>query len=111
MNHATEQEFGYLQLLNIIVRRGRWVFGVLGLSLMAALLFTLTREPTYFSSMQLIIEPNFEENIEPSDLLTQPSERQRETDYATQLNLMRSNELLQRAVDDLSADYPSLNHW
>lgn len=109
MDYSTEQEFGYLQILHILARRKYWLLGGIGLSLIAALLFTLTRTPAYRSSMQLIIEPNFEEDLDPADLAAEPSERQREANYATQLNLMRSSELLQRAVDDLRSQYPALS--
>ena len=108
MVQPVEQEFGYLQLLNVLVRRGGWVLGTFSLALIGALLFTLTQDPIYQSSMQMIIEPNFEEELDPAELNSQPSQRQRDADYATQLNLMRSNELLQRAVDSLRDAYPEL---
>lgn len=103
-----EQELGYLELFNILARRWRWAVGIFTLSLLTALLFTLTRDDTYRSSMQMIIEPNFREDIDPAELTDKPSERQREIDYATQLNLMRSHELLTRAVESLTSDYPNL---
>ncbi len=108
MVQPVEQEFGYVQLLNVLVRRGWWVLGTFSLALIGALLFTLTQDPIYQSSMQMIIEPNFEEDIDPAELESQPSKSQREADYATQLNLMRSGELLQRAVDSLRDSYPEL---
>ncbi|MBE9063150.1 polysaccharide biosynthesis tyrosine autokinase [cf. Phormidesmis sp. LEGE 11477] len=108
MVQPVEQEFGYVQLLNILVRRGWWVLGTFSLALIGALLFTLTRDPIYQSSMQMIIEPNFEEELDPAELDDRPSQRQREENYATQLNLMRSRELLQRAVDSLRDAYPEL---
>ena len=108
MVQPVEQELGYLQLLNVLVRRGWWVLGTFSLALLAALLFTLTRDPIYQSAMQMIIEPNFEEELDPAEIGTTPSQRQREEDLATQLNLMRSSELLQRAVDSLTDAYPEL---
>lgn len=108
MVQPVEQEFGYLQLLNVLLRRGWWLLGTFSLALVAALLFTLTRDPIYQSTMQMIIEPNFEEELDPAELDSRPSQRQREEDLATQLNLMRSRELLQRAVDSLADAYPEL---
>ncbi|EDX87685.1 Chain length determinant protein [Synechococcus sp. PCC 7335] len=108
MVQPVEQEFGYVQLLNVLLRRGWWVVGTISLALVTALLFTLTRDPIYQSSMQMIIEPNFEEELDPAELDRTPSQRQREENLATQLNLMRSRELLQRAVDSLQDAYPEL---
>jgi len=109
MVQPVEQEFGYLQILNVLARRGWWVVGTLSLALIGALLFTLTQDPIFQSSMQMIIEPNFEEELDPAEIEgSSSSQRQRDADYATQLNLMRSNELLQRAVDSLADSYPEL---
>ncbi|MEM8502901.1 MAG: polysaccharide biosynthesis tyrosine autokinase [Cyanobacteria bacterium P01_D01_bin.1] len=109
MVQPVEQEFGYIQILNVLARRGWWVLGTLSLALIGALLFTLTQDPIFQSSMQMIIEPNFEEELDPADIEGRSSsQRQRDADYATQLNLMRSNELLQRAVDSIQDSYPDL---
>ncbi len=108
MVQPVEQEFGYLQLLNVLVRRGWWVLGTFSLVLIGAFLFTLSQDPIYQSSMQMIIEPNFEEDPDPAELNRQLSQRQQDANYATQLNLMRSSELLQRAVDSLKDAYPEL---
>lgn len=108
MVQPAEQEFGYIQILNVLARRGWWVLGTFSLALIGALLFTLTQDPIFQSSMQMIIEPNFEEDLDPAELESNQSQRQRDADYATQLNLMRSSELLQRAVDSLIDSYPNL---
>ena len=110
MNQSTDQEFGYSQLFSILfVRRRLWFAGV-SLSVIAcAILLTMMKKNIYESRMQLIIEPNFEEEYNPEEATMQPSPQQREIDYATQLNLMRSNELLQQAADSIISDYPNLN--
>ena len=59
--------------------------------------------------MQLLIEPNYqgkrERGAEPE---SEFADTKIEIDYATQINVMRSPVLLQRALDLLSSEYPDL---
>lgn len=116
MNPAmeSEAEFGYGQLFGIIWRRRWWFLSVFSSAIAVSVFFALREEPTYQSSMQLLVEPNFEEELSQSDLDGRPTtssvnSRQSEVDYSTQLNLLRSRELLQETVVRLQDKYPELS--
>lgn len=102
-----EPEMGYGQLLGILMRRAAWVGGAVAVAVGGAIAFTLREEPVYQSSMQLLIEPNYQKTVDitpqqiPEELLaTSP------IDYATQLNLMRSSSFIEETIDQLLAIYP-----
>jgi succinoglycan biosynthesis transport protein ExoP len=103
-----DEDFGYGQLFRILLRRWPWIVGTLGLSIAAAILLASREKPSYLSSMQLIVEPNFEEQLSPSDLNPSNDRRVNEIDYATQLNLMRSEQFVAQAITRLQSEYPML---
>lgn len=108
IDKTTEPELGYGQLLAVLVRRGSWLLGVLAVTLAAAIVFTLREEPTYESSMQLLVEPNYQGEQDPDDQLNRRPNRKSEQDYATQINLMRSSQFTEQAVAQLKPQYPDL---
>jgi succinoglycan biosynthesis transport protein ExoP len=106
---SNEPEFGYGQLFQILLRRWPWFAGALGLSLAGAVYVSLQEEPIYESSMQLIVEPNFEEDFRLSDAYASvEGASASEADYATQLTLMRSDQFLIEASQRLQDVYPEL---
>jgi len=113
LNRTAEADPGYGQLFAILLRRRFWLLGVLVTVLSIATLKTLITKPTYESSMQLLIEPNYQGKRTQSGQQVNPenqfADSNIETDTATQLNLMRSSLLIQKAVDLLSSDYPTIS--
>ena len=107
-NYSTEPELGYSQLFAALVRQKFWFLGTFATAILGALLFTLTQDSAYESSMRLIIEPNYRQEYDPADE-GGGSDRQRETDYFTQINLMRGEDLLARAAETLEPTYPGLS--
>ncbi len=109
LSAAADPDPGYRQLLSVLMRRRLWLIGGLGLSLLAATALTLSSKPTYRSSMQLMSESNYRSRKTDATANT-PSfaDSNVEIDNATQLNLMRSSQLLQRAVGQLKATDPDL---
>jgi len=105
-NRVAETDPGYGQLFAILMRRRFWLLGVLGIVLVVAAVITRLTKPTYESSMQLLIEPNYQGKGEKT--LDQYADSDVAIDYATQLNVMRSPLLLQQAVDLLSSEYPNI---
>jgi polysaccharide biosynthesis transport protein len=106
---ASEQEFGYGQLLGVLLRRWIWLAGSLGLAMAGAFYVASRQEPIYRSSMQLIVEPNFQRDLRSQDLTGLANTQVNETDYATQLTLMQSNQFIEQAVASLQAEYPELD--
>ncbi|MBD0336248.1 MAG: capsular biosynthesis protein, partial [Cyanobacteria bacterium Co-bin13] len=109
MQPAGEQEFGYGQLLGVLLRRWIWLAGSLSLAMAGAVYVASRQEPTYQSSMQLIVEPNFQRDLRSQDLTGIATSQVNETDYATQLTLMRSNQFIEEAVASLQEEYPELD--
>ncbi len=105
---STDQEFGYGQLFQILLRRWPWIIASLGLATAGAVFVSFRQEPIYRSSMQLLVEPNYQQELESSDLSSFADQAPLDADYATQLALMRSGQFLQEAVDSLKDDYPDL---
>ncbi|NEO16931.1 MULTISPECIES: polysaccharide biosynthesis tyrosine autokinase [unclassified Moorena] len=106
LNAAAETDAGYGQLLAVLWRRRLWIISVLLTSLPIAFYLTIKKEPTYISSLQLLVEPNYIDKTRGIE--SQFTESTVDIDYATQLQLMGSSELIQRAVDLLRDDYPNI---
>jgi capsular exopolysaccharide synthesis family protein len=106
---TVESEPGYGQLIAVLVRRRAWLLGVFLGALSAAAALTFLIKPTYQSSMQLLVEPNYQGKKGEAGSDLQFADSTVEVDISTQLTLMRSSQLLQRAVDLLHAKYPNLD--
>ncbi|HEY9763922.1 MAG TPA: polysaccharide biosynthesis tyrosine autokinase [Trichocoleus sp.] len=104
-----ESEFSYGQILSVLFRRWPWVLAALSLALAAAVYKARQEEPTYKSSMQMIVEPNFEQNLRIEDYQGLDNTPPKEQDYLTQLTLMRSDQFLDQAVQQLKKEYPDLS--
>jgi capsular exopolysaccharide synthesis family protein len=71
---------------------------------------TLVAEPIYQSELQLLVEPNYIEK-NSQDTKSEYADPNIQIDYATQLLLLQSTQLVQRAVDRLLPKYPDLTVW
>jgi polysaccharide biosynthesis transport protein len=103
-----ETEPGYGQLFAIFVRRFPWFLAVFISSIAIAGIVTSRTHPTYKSSMQLLIEPNYQGKKEATGTESQFTDSSVVIDTATQLNLMQGSGLIQKAVDKLQSDYPDI---
>ena len=108
-NMGAENDPGYGQLFAVLSRRRYWLLGVLAGVLSIATVVSLTAEPTYRSTMQILIEANYKgkKDVQPQ-AEAEFSDPNIEIDYATQINVMRSALLIQRAVDLLKPEYPAI---
>lgn len=70
---AAETDSGYGQLFAVLLRRRFWFLGVLGVVVVLATLKTFTQEPTYKSSMQLLVEPNYQEKQNKQEMNSLPT--------------------------------------
>ncbi|TVP59854.1 MAG: polysaccharide biosynthesis tyrosine autokinase [Nodularia sp. (in: Bacteria)] len=105
-NSNTEPSYG--QLFKIFIRRLPWFLAVFITSIAMAAVVTSRTKPTYRSSMQLLVEPNYQGRREGAGVDSQFLEPNIQMDTATQLNLMQSSGLIQQAVDKLKPDYPDI---
>ena len=107
-NMGAENDPGYGQLFAVLSRRRYWFLGVLAGVLSIATVVSLTAEPTYQSTMQILIEANYKGRRDVPQAEAEFSDTNIEIDYATQINVMRSALLIQRAVDLLKPEYPTI---
>jgi capsular exopolysaccharide synthesis family protein len=106
---AADTEPGYGQLLRVLMQRKVWVIGTLITTLAAAAAVTLLMPPRYRSSMQLMVESTIRSRRTGDPAQMSFADPNVEIDNATQLNLMRSAQLLQRAINTLKPRYPDLD--
>jgi polysaccharide biosynthesis transport protein len=107
-NMGAENDPGYGQLFAVLSRRRYWFLGVLAGVLSIATIVSLTAEPTYESTMQILIEANYKGKKDvQSPANSEFADTNVEVDYATQINVMRSALLIQRAVDLIKPEYPN----
>ncbi len=103
-----ETEPSYGQLLSVLVRRRFWLLGTFAGVLSLAAIATLLLPPTYQSYLQLLVEPNYQGKRNLNEQEPSFADSNVEVDYSTQLTLMRSSQLLERAVGLLQPQYPDL---
>jgi polysaccharide biosynthesis transport protein len=108
VNPIAETEPGYGQLFAVLIRRFPWFLVVFLASVGVAHFLTSRTPPTYKSSMQLQIEPNYQGKAEGAGAENKFTESGVQIDVATQLNLMKSSGLIQKAVNKLKPDYPNI---
>ncbi|QYO68196.1 GumC family protein [Leptolyngbya sp. 7M] len=109
LKSAANDELSYGQLFAVLWRRSLWLVGTFGLIVGTSMLITLFSKPTYRSSMQLLVEPNYQLGLKRNnERNTYRTDRQDEVDYATQLNLIRSYQFMEQALERLKGTYPDL---
>ena len=108
INSIPETEAGYGELLAVLIRRRFWLLSVLCIVLAVATVKALKEKPTYKSSMQLLVESNYQ-GKQGSKTENQFADSNVEIDNATQLSLMQGSQLIQRAVKLLRPEYPELD--
>jgi len=105
---TAEADLGYGQILAILLRRRFLFLGVLASVVAAAAVSTLFKSPTYISSMQLLVEPNYQGKQDAGEQSAFSASEPSQTDYATQINLMRSYQFIKEAAETLQSEYPEL---
>jgi succinoglycan biosynthesis transport protein ExoP len=109
VNPVNETEPGYGQIFAVLIRRLPWFLVVFIACIAGAALITKRTPPTYKSSMQLLVKPNYEGNTKGAPTTGSTfTDTNVVIDTATQLNIMQSSVLIQRAVDKLKPEYPDI---
>ncbi|MBF2025198.1 MAG: polysaccharide biosynthesis tyrosine autokinase [Oscillatoriales cyanobacterium C42_A2020_001] len=103
-----ETEPGYGQLFSVLLRRRNWLIGTFVSVVSAAAVATLLMKPAYQSYMQLLVEPNYQGKRGQTQNDLSFADSNVEVDYSTQLTLMRSSQLLEKALNSLKNEYPDL---
>ncbi|MFB2768146.1 GumC family protein [Pelatocladus sp. BLCC-F211] len=108
VNPVNETEPGYGQIFAVLIRRLPWFLVVFVTCIAGAALITKRTPPTYKSSMQLLVEPNYKQNTQDTTTGGNFTDSNVVVDTATQLNIMQSSALIQKAVDKLKPEYPDI---
>ncbi len=111
MNTAVEKEPGYGQIFSVLIRRLPWVLGIFMAAVAIAGVITVLTKPTYKSSMQILVESNYQGRGQKDGFGKQNefTESYFVVDTVTQLNLMRTSGLIKKAIQELKADYPDMS--
>ena len=101
------------KLSTILLRRRLQILGVSGVVMSVASLLALTAKPTYQSTIQILVSSQLNEGVGSSHIqegvesnFTNPNVDM--IDYTLQHQFMLSSMLIQKAVNLLRSDYPSL---
>jgi polysaccharide biosynthesis transport protein len=108
INSIAETEAGYGELFAVLIRRRFWLLSVLCIALAAATVKALKEKPTYTSSMQILVESNYQ-GKKDSKIDNQFADSNVVIDNATQLSLMQGSQLIERAVKLLRPKYPEID--
>jgi polysaccharide biosynthesis transport protein len=108
INSIAETEAGYGELFAVLIRRRFWLLSVLCIALAAATVKALKEKPTYTSSMQILVESNYQ-GKKDSKTDNQFADSNVVIDNATQLSLMQGSQLIERAVKLLRPEYPGID--
>jgi capsular exopolysaccharide synthesis family protein len=110
LNTVPEADPGYGQVFSLLIRRRYWLIGIFCIALSIATVKAVTTKPTYKSNLQLLVEPNYQAKQgdkgdgKNNEIVDPPIS----VDTATQLNLMQSSQILQKAVNLVHPEYPAL---
>jgi polysaccharide biosynthesis transport protein len=99
-----EQDPGYGKIFAVLSRRRFWLLGGLCVGLVIAVVINIKSKPKYTSSMRLLVESTYKTSGSAS--LNLDSNVQ--IDYSTQLQLLKSSALFQKAATLLNDKYPGI---
>jgi len=101
-----EKDPGYGKIFAVLSRRRFWLLGGLSLGLVIAVFMNISSKPKYTSTMRLLVESTYRSNANANSSSFIDSNVQ--IDYATQLSLLQSSTLFQKAATLLNDKYPGL---
>ncbi|RCJ16695.1 chain-length determining protein [Nostoc sp. ATCC 43529] len=103
---SVKSRFNIRQLPTILLRQRFVILGVSCVVMSAASFFAVSAKSNYQSSMQILVSSNLSQGSQ-SNNITQDADT-KTIDYSTQMKLMLSSKLLQKAVDLLHSNYPDI---
>jgi polysaccharide biosynthesis transport protein len=108
---SEEDEWSLRNLLGFLKRRGFIIAGV-GTVVMAGMTYsTLTQKAEYQGSFRFLVEPVKEENTNLNKLTdTVENGTQPTLDYDSQIQVLRSPEIMNDIVKDLQGQYPEIDY-
>ncbi len=105
----TNSDFDIRRFLKMLQRRAVVVAGVAGIAMAVNISGIINQPPVYRSSFRLLVEPvNADNNVPELTTETNRSSNQG-LDYDTQIQVLRSPELMTKLIEQLQLLYPDLN--
>lgn len=93
-------DLGYGELFDIFWRRRFWFFSIFCAVLAISVPLALNKKPYYQSYMQMLVEPNYQGKTNPY-VEQEFTDTTVEVDYATQIKLLKSSKILEKAAEKL----------
>ncbi|MBW4506933.1 MAG: polysaccharide biosynthesis tyrosine autokinase [Scytonematopsis contorta HA4267-MV1] len=109
---AEENDQGLRNLLGFLKRRGLVIVGVATVIMGGMTYLTLTQKAEYQGSFRLLVEPVKEENTNLNKLTDTNTEvgGKQNLDYETQIQVLKSPELMNEIANNLKVKYPEINY-
>ncbi|MEA5602178.1 polysaccharide biosynthesis tyrosine autokinase [Nostoc sp. UHCC 0252] len=113
VTNSAQGAVGIRQLSTILLRRRFLIFGVSCVVMSAASLLAVMTKPTYQSNMQILVNSNLSQGPQSNDIPVGADSQITNSnshivDSNTQMKLMLSSKLLQKAVNLVNSDYPEI---
>ncbi|MBN3957608.1 polysaccharide biosynthesis tyrosine autokinase [Nostoc sp. NMS8] len=110
---SAQGAFDIRQLSTILLRRRFLILGISCVVMSAASLLVIITKPTYQSNMQILVNSNLSDGAQANNIPAKENTQVTDSNFqvvdsSTQMKLMLSSKLLQKAVDLLHSDYPKI---
>lgn len=111
----SSSDLGYGQLLSTLWHRRYWFAGVFCSVLAVSIPISLAKKPMYVSQMQVLPESNYQakqaisRGLDNQLLESQFTDNSVEIDYATQIKVLKSSEILKRVIKKLGWDASAMD--
>jgi polysaccharide biosynthesis transport protein len=106
VTNSAQRTVDIRQLSTILLRRRFLIFGVSCVVMSAASLLAVITKPTYQSNMQILVNSNLSQGTQSNNIPVAADTQI--ANSSTQMKLMLSSKLLQKAVNLLHSDYPEI---
>ncbi|MBD2517917.1 polysaccharide biosynthesis tyrosine autokinase [Nostoc sp. FACHB-973] len=103
---SAQSRAGIRQLPTLLFRQRFVILGVSCIVMSVASFFAVSAKSSYQSDMQILVSSNLSQEAKSNNIPEQTDAKV--VDYSTQMKLMLSSKLLQKAVDLLHSDYPDI---
>ncbi len=100
------------QFLDILQRRAIIIIGIVSVGMAGATYSTLNEKSIYQSKFQILVEPvNNDSDLGKLDVLIDPSSvTSNKLDYESQIQVLKSPELLRPVIKKIQESYPDINY-
>jgi capsular exopolysaccharide synthesis family protein len=113
LSNITEEsnDWNLRQLLGLLKRRAVIIVGIVTVGMVGITYSTLNQEPVYQGKFQILVEPvNDDSDLGKLNLIDSNISRGGGLDYESQIQVLKSSELLQPIIKQLQVSYPDITY-